>query len=201
MKLQFGSALLAIALCASAVEAQKPGVMGIGITIGPADVPSSSEEVPLSSALLVPLNFGAFRLEPSLGITRMSLSSPDPFGGSDDLEETQSVISFGVGAYYMTSLGDGFTLYGGPRFGILRSSSSEEGGGSPKQSVTSTDKFIGAAVGGEHFFSRHFSIGAEGRLTYYIAGEPEFDPDPGFETDFSASLTTTSGLFVARFYF
>ena len=201
MKARIGSIALALAVFSVALEAQKPGVLGIGVTLGPADLPvSGDEEVPITSSLLFPMNFGAFRLEPSLGVLRLSYEEPDPFGGSD-ITQSFSTIAFGVGAYFTTAPADGFTLYVGPRFGFSRSSMSSEGGGDPEQTVTTTDKFIGAALGGEHFFSKHFSLGAEARLTYFMAGEPEYDPDPGFDSDFSASLTTTAGLIAARFYF
>lgn len=178
---------------AGTAQAQKPGVLGIGVAIGPADLAPSSEESLPTATIMFPMNFGAFRLEPVLGIVRGSLE----FGGD---EESISQITLGVGAYFQSWTTDNFLLYGGPRLGIIRNSMSFESSPDPEESVTSTDKFLGAAIGGEHFFSKHFSLGAEARLTHYIAGEPEYDPDfPA--PDFSGSVTLTSGVFVARFYF
>jgi len=89
---------------------------------------------------------------------------------------------------------DAHFLIGG-RAGLSRRSSETEGADG-QESDSATDFSIGPAVGGEYYFSDHFSISVEARFLYVDVGTPDDAPD-----DFSASRLRTSGVAFLRFHF
>lgn len=183
-------------------QAQTPGKLGIGIGVSQ-DLfnvsVSEGSSMPLSS-ITFPMNLGAFRLEPEFAFTGGSFEFGDPdFGG---IEVALSGMLIGAGAYMLSGPDDGFMFYGGPRFGIIRNSETDKTT-DPESSITSTDMFFGVALGGEHLFSSHLSLGAEARLTHYRSGGVKYDPEPpgGAGDDPKSSATLTSGVVMVRFYF
>lgn len=153
-----------------------------------------------TSSILFPIQAGGLRLEPEVGVLRTASSSSDDFGSSSF---SVTLLSVGVGVHKLFG-SDSFRGYVGPRIGIQRysSHSSFSGGGSTSEDGdTRLDWFAGGVLGGEHLFTRHLSLGAEGRLTYVRIGRTKDDDDPAPTDDYSASLIMTTGSVIVRVYF
>lgn len=199
MRASLALSVVALAALSTTAQAQKAPTFGIGVGMTrDLIMGGASEDAAPMSSITFPMNLGAFRLEPEFAFATASLKQSDPFFGDMDLSINSILI--GTGAYMMSGPDDDFILYGGPRVGMIRNSETDSGT-DPESKMSSTDIFFGMAVGGEHLFSKHFSLGAEARLTYYRAGKLKIEPDPGTEDDSKASMTVTSGVVMARFYF
>jgi hypothetical protein len=143
------------------------------------------------TTLLVPINInGRFKLEPELGFGRNSTDG-------DDFEISTSQFTVGVGILAMAPRGD-FALYGGGRLRYTKFTQELDFGGFGGSREQSSSSFgIAPVVGGEHFFSRWFSLGAEAGIEYRTFGSEE----DGDEDDADRSSIATLGSVFARFYF
>jgi hypothetical protein len=193
-----GLSVVALVALAATADAQQPGSFGIGVALTRDVFLGGGEDSPPLTSITFPMNLGAFRLEPEFALSHAGFKQSDPFFGDIDLSTTSILI--GTGAYMMNGPNDDFIFYGGPRVGIIRNSQSDAAT-DPEQKLSSTDMFLGLALGGEHLFSKHLSLGAEARLTYYRAGKLKVEPDPGAEDNSKASATLTSGVAMVRVYF
>lgn len=110
-------------------------------------------------AFTVPIRTAAFRLEPQLGYTRSSTSRD---GGDDS---SNSTLILGAGAFTTLDSYESTDIYAGGRLGIQRNGQTDGG-----DSESTTDFFLGPALGGEHFLGDHFSLGAEVGLYYRSIG-------------------------------
>jgi len=196
VNVRIGIVVVAVAVLAGSLQAQKPGTVGIGVSITPFLRIAGDAAFPQFTSFTVPMNFGAFRLEPEIGFGRSG-------SRETDTEESSSNFALGTGAYYLFGVTDGFLAYVGPRIGFLRESRSFKFTGSPEETEKRTDTFFGLALGGEHLFSSHVSLGAEARFTHIRMGETKIEgsPGPGADPDIEASATFTDGLVFVRFYF
>jgi hypothetical protein len=197
-------------LFAGTAQAQSDGVkVGIGVsliqaTIGPDLEGGDTFGAVALGDIFVPIHFGrSFKLEPWLGVLRFKEKSEDT-GFSSDEKVTQ--WRFGTGLYFRFPTSESFVPYVGPRIGLLLTSFSDEStfnGGSSKFELSETDFQIGLALGGEYFFSGHFSLGGEVQLNYTSIGEPTVKRDGSEITDGSLSrnLFSNAASILARFYF
>ena len=202
MNARIGIAVAAAIVLADPLEAQKPGTFGVGVSIG------QQLNIVIDEALeqlygrpqvsfSFPMNLASsFRLEPELGFVSITSKQKDV-----GFETSASNLTFGVGGYFLMRPGDEFVMYAGPRAGMHRFSATRQFPGDPEESIKRTDIFFGVGLGGEHFFSSHLSLGAEGRLTYISAGQPKIEPSFGSDPDVEGSTTATEGLLFVRFYF
>ena len=133
-----------------------------------------------------------FRIEPEVGY--FSASEKATVSGTT-YEESVSSWRIGVGIFPQKMYED-FTLYYGGRVGYISQKQTSEGG-SDKDEETTTGFFLAPAIGGEHNFSDHFSIGAEAQVVYATLTNEEDDRD----YDVDLSLFDTRGLIFFRFYF
>jgi hypothetical protein len=97
-------------------------------------------------------------------------------------------------------VGGGTALYVGPRVVMIRESSSTSFTGSPGSSSHQTNWSFGLAIGGEHFFSPHFSLGGEVQLNYISIGDTVYEPSGGPTPSTSNSMITNNGLIFIRLY-
>jgi hypothetical protein len=154
--------------------------------------------------IFVPIHFGQrFKLEPWLGVIRLKQSSES---NGSTLNEGTTQWRFGTGLYFRFPTSESFVPYLGPRLGLLLTRFSEEftyPGGSDKFELSETDFQFGLALGGEYFFSRHFTLGGEIQLNYTSIGEPTVKRDGTEITDGSLSrnLISNAASILARFYF
>jgi hypothetical protein len=178
-------ALASPALAAPAAPAEEKGKLGVGISISPLSISAVqvTQPVPNSSDILVDLDIGAFRLEPSLGISRYSVD-----GGPK-----ASTLNLGCGLLIPLRAGKTVSIYAGPRLfiGIV---SAKNGAGF---SDTGVDFTLAGALGAEWSPDPRFSIGAEARLGYTALGELS---DAGVILRDAASVFATSGHLFFRFY-
>ena len=203
-------ALVPVLLFAGTAHAQGDGVkVGIGVnliqaTISPDLSGGGNFGAVALGDILVPIHFGQrFKLEPWLGVFRFKEKSEDT-GFTSDEKVTQ--WRFGTGLYFRFPTSESFVPYFGPRVGLMLTSFSDENtftGGSSKFELSETDFLIGLALGGEYFFSGHFSLGGEVQLNYISLGEPTVKDDGIEITDGSLSrnLFSNGASILARFYF
>ncbi|MCK4558614.1 MAG: outer membrane beta-barrel protein [Calditrichia bacterium] len=184
-----------IFLCISGISlGQEATKTGIGIAI--IDLEKLFEmntSVGVGATITVPIiTSPGFRIEPEVGY--FSASEKATISGTT-YEESVSSWRIGVGIFPQKMYED-FTLYYGGRVGYISQKQTSEGGGSIDEETT-TGFFIAPAIGGEHNFSDHFSIGAEAQIVYATLTNEEDDRD----YDVDLSLFDTRGLIFFRFYF
>lgn len=171
-KLLFALAALALSATANAQEAARRP-FGLGISIVPlegAGAPTIEVYAPIAIA-------PNLRVEPSIGILTRDRSA-----GEVDSRD----VTLGVGLFYVQRVAEPVDLYMGGRFKLnfakLDNGVADDSG---------TDVILAAAVGAEHYFATHFSLGAEAQLG--------FRSDSDVSGDASGLFTT--GLAFLRFYF
>jgi len=176
-KLVFALAALALAATAGAQEAtagaqeaRRP--FGLGVSIQPEADLSPTIEVYAPIAIAPQL-----RVEPSLGIV-----TQDRSGAGTDTRD----VTIGVGLFYVQPVAAPFDLYMGGRLKL--NFASEDNG---VDDDSGTDVILAAAIGGEHYLTTHFSLGAEAQLGFYSASDVSGDDSGLF----------TTGLAFLRFYF
>jgi hypothetical protein len=210
VKTRFLLAAGAVVMFAGAAQAQAPAAaedvrprFGIGISLAPAAVISSDlgTYVPIGLGnLFFPVLVGSYKIEAEAGVLHFN----DQTSGTGYSTTSKSTsLRLGVGAFKVKSLGGGTTLmYIGPRVGLISTSTSTSySPGGTEQSDKETDWVFGMAVGGEHFLSRHFSLGGEMQLNYISFGQPDHTPTTGSSSTSDRSAVTTNGLLFVRVYF
>ena len=154
---------------------------------------SASQGYGANATITVPFILSpGFRLEPEVGY--FSASQKADINGTT-YEESASSWSIGAGVFPQNVYGD-FTLYYGGRVGYMSQTQTDEAGTS-KEEVTTSGFYIAPAIGGEHNFSDHFSIGAEAQIVYASMTNEEDDRD----YDVDLTLIDTRALVFFRFYF
>jgi hypothetical protein len=145
------------------------------------------------SAITIPIILSpTFRLEPEVGY--FSASQEASISGTK-VEESITSWTIGAGIFPQKVYTD-FTLYYGGRVGYISQKMTSEAGANKEEDNTS-GFYIAPAIGGEHNFSDHFSIGAEAQVVYASLTNEEDDR----EYDVDISLFDTRGLVFFRFYF
>lgn len=210
MKHLLGCVALTGMLVASTVEAQDTVArssnvqIGIGASVNVSSIftlsgGSSSIIYPIGFMnILIPISFQKFRLEPELGI--YAITNERTFSGETSTDKS-SIMRLGLAAHYVHAFGDQSQVYVGPRFALYMSNSTNEDTGSPTEESSWTDMLIGASVGGEYLFTKHFSLGAEVQLNYISHGDPEETPAPTFDSEESGSIISNNATLILRWYF
>ncbi|MDH5467088.1 MAG: hypothetical protein OEY25_06695 [Candidatus Aminicenantes bacterium] len=148
---------------------------GIGVSL-------SKEALWLEDFLIIymPIDISSkFRLEPEIGFLLQSESA-------GIWEETSIALSVGLGIFAMKQK-EKINIYYGARTGFIIDSYVIV------TRRTRTDFYIGPALGGEYFFSNHFSLGGEIQLSYAFIGI--------FEGGANGSEMKTKPLVFVRWYF
>lgn len=107
----------------------------------------------------VPMHFGSVRIEPELGFHRRGVTRDN----ADDQFNTR--LRFGLGGFGTLTSHESADIYGGVRLGVVRKANTEG-----ETTTTTSDFFVGPALGGEYFLSDHFSLGAEVAAFYTNVG-------------------------------
>jgi hypothetical protein len=145
------------------------------------------------SSITVPIIISpTFRIEPEVGF--FSASQEATVSGTTS-EQTASSWTIGAGIFPQKVFST-FTLYYGGRVGYISQKTTSEAGSS-KDEETTSGFYVAPAIGGEHNFSDHFSIGAEAQLVFAWLTNEEDDRD----YDVDISLSDTRGLVFFRYYF
>ena len=198
LPLVLGATCLASSLAAPVAMADPMRMQGIGIALPVSGTPGGT--------LYVPINLHVnFRLEPGIGFVSAS-SGTEALGETKATSKSTSSIGLSLGALYQTRPSENFNLYAGPRLGVVLNSG-ESNDGTTTTSGSATNVVALLAVGGEHYFSERFSLGAEADLGYLMAGEPtvEVTPAPAAaapaEPKATSSAVSTGGQVFFRFFF
>lgn len=192
-------ALIIFISCATGQENQVK--VGIGVSVNPTALFSSNTSptmflpVGLTNIYVPIMTSMNFRLEPEVGILTLSSET----SGSSPSKTSSTALRFGLGLFYVKPLDSSFSFYVGPRLGILVSSTTVKYTFDPETKTSETDFYVGACVGGEYSFSRHFSLGGEVQLNYVSYGSP--DRTPGSSSSRSQSVFTSNALLFCRWYF
>lgn len=172
---------------------------GVGVALNPTALVAFDQDflfLPIGFGnFVIPIHAGSVTWEPEFGLFKFSTSSS---GGGFSSEDSFTNLRLGLGILFdLTARGD-LHPYFGPRLGIARSSSKSTAGG-PGTSSTQTNWYIGAALGAQHYFASHFSLGGEVQLTRTSLGEPKTEPPSSGSQ--SGSMVHTTALMLLRWYF
>ncbi len=157
---------------------------GLGVGIGTGTAGADFDGLG-AIAVYVPIHASSIRIEPEVGLLRVSSSD-------DDFEQSTTILQLGSGFFANLSDDDDTAIYIGGRLGIQRFSASASFGDEEEEESVS-NFFIGPAVGGEHFLGDNFSLGGEARLIYLSFDE---EANSGL---FDSALYTNAVFFV-RWY-
>jgi hypothetical protein len=189
---------LLLVFLAAPAQAQSPWKLGIGISLNQvlADLDEESAFAIPINHLHFPVAFGQhLLLEPEVGMTK-GKQTVEVLGVRQEFRAT--IWRLGIGIFYRFPATEDLRVYLGPRFKWLRTTASEDDG-TEKTEFAETDISIGAALGGEYFFSSHFSLGGEAQFNYIDLGEP--DVEIGDVVDLRRKIFTTDTLVMIRWYF
>ena len=139
--------------------------------------------------------------------TTFSVIGPGTSGDGFDYSQTNWVLSLLIAR--MIRVDSTFTLYVGPRLGLLRSAASRKfmsGSIQSKVAQSRVDKLFGLATGAEAALGRHLSLGGEVTLDAYFEGHPSIRFTPSTATDLATyngdgHLVNTSATVILRWYF
>ena len=189
MKSAFSIVFALVLLSGTTTTSFSQGVskLGVGVGINASGIGSLTENNFISSTgIFIPMHLANYRLEPNIAFGR-AVTKDD-----DSREQILTAIQVGTGFFGFLNAGSSTNIYFGGRVGIrfLKASASS---GSFDVSDSTTDFFIGPAIGGEHFMSENFSLGAEVSLVNVFEGE---EGSNGEKT----SLVVTNGIFFVRVY-
>jgi len=199
-----GTTLLALAVLANGTAAQSDEGVKVGfgvalnpIAIGDLDFDASVLPVGLGN-FTVPIQIGSsLRFEPELGIFRAHAESSS--NGSTS-KYTESLMRYGLAAHYLFGGSESFRPYVGPRFGFIRQSSDQEFTGSTPTESKRTDSYFGLALGGEYWFTPHFSLGGEVQVNRISIGDEEVTNQPAPTGSYDASIISSNGVVAVKFY-
>ncbi len=198
MKSKLWLATLLLIVLAAPAQAQSPWKLGVGISLNQLFASLDEEStfaIPINN-LHFPVAFGQrLLLEPEVGMTK-GKQTVEVLGVRQEFKAT--IWRLGIGIFYRFPATDDLRVYVGPRFKWIRTTASEDDG-TDKTEFAETDVSIGAALGGEYFFSSHFSLGGEAQFNYIDLGEP--DVEIGDVVDLRRKIFTTDTLVMIRWYF
>lgn len=181
--------------------------LGIGVFLNPGALVTDDGDL---NSLFLPVGLGNFtipilvanriRIEPELGYTKVGSTFEFPDGSSTS---SMSVSRYGLNGHVVLFDRGGLRPYAGLRVGTIRASESyayTSGSFQDEGKRTRSDWYVGAALGGEYFFSPHFSLGGEVQLNRVGIGDEKEDGAPSEPDNDSVTLWSTTGLVGLRLY-
>lgn len=176
-------------LASNLIHAQeKENRIGIGVSIGRQIIEEMEYRAFEYTRFYVPIIVSShFRLEPEIGYYRYS-------GSGEDWKESRKRLSIGCGIFFITRKGK-VDIYYGARLGLISTSYFYETT-TYLRDESRTDFYIGPAIGGEYFFSNHFSLGGEIQINHISIGQ--WSDEIG---DASESIIRIKPLVFVRWYF
>ena len=200
-----------VALAALSAKAQEQVTFGVGVSFNPTSAPGDNNSRFHSDGVAdfyVLMHVGEyFRAELQFGFFSPTTQQTDSDSSGTFTERISgSVLRSTLGAFYAWHPDSTFTLYAGPRVGVLssveyraysRPSSGLVGG------KTHWGAFVAAACfGGEYALSRHFTLGTELQLNSTAYGVPFDVPSTGtYPRDHQEQVYSTGAVVFARFFF
>jgi|GEM_PF-1985673 len=198
-------------LSTATTTAQEKVTVGVGVSFNPAAVAednSSHFQTPGMADYYVTAQIGdILRTEVQFGILIRSADQTY----SDSLGEFNGntsgvVMRFGFGAFYTWRPDSSFTVYAGPRTGVMASSSyltySRLSAGYANQKTIWGAFYISGCFGAEYAITHHLSLGGEFQFTSTGFGVPNETPAAtGYPREFKESVLSTDALVFIRFFF
>jgi hypothetical protein len=191
--------------------AQEKVTLGLGVSFNPAavaaDKDSRFQSAGLADYYLTAQIGDILRAEFQFGLlVRSQDQTYNDSTGEFNGHTSGVILQFGFGAFYTWRPDSTFTLYAGPRTGILASteytSYSRPSAGYADQKTIWAAFFISACLGAECALSRHLSLGGEFQLTSTGFGVPNQIPAAtGYPRDFKQNVYSTDALIFVRFFF
>ena len=201
LKSKLTAGVFLLLLLISTGLAQSSGKVGIGVAIldfGKLVEMSMSDGIANATITVPFLMSPTFRLEPEVGYFSGTQKQEGQIGPGLSYTWEAKAIAWNIGVgIFPQKVFDAFTLYYGGRVGYMSVKMTEELTGDPDWESTSSGFYIAPAVGGEHNFSEHFSIGAEAQIVYAALTNEETDRDD----DVDLTFLSTRALVFFRFYF
>jgi hypothetical protein len=186
-------AVLAVLSTATLAGAQEKGRaaasdkarLGVAVSLTPLDSAAAATGGPVATPvdIYLSVDLGQLRIEPSLGINHYAIDGGDK----------ASAVNLGVGALLMIRRGTTSSIYAGPRIFLDFVSVKDNAG----LTDSGTDLTLAGALGGEWFADPRFSLGAEARLGFTVAGQLS---DAGTILRPGSTRVSTAGLVFLRFY-
>lgn len=202
--------LLLFVLVPAGAAAQEKVTFGMGISFNPAAI-AGDTSAHFQPAGLADIQFFMqvgphFRADLISGLYHhTSDQTLMDAAGPYTMHLTGTVFRVGMGVYYTWEPDTAFTLYAGPRVGILYSSLEADYAGSvnaPGNQTIWGAFFWGLSFGAEYALSAHFSLGGEFRTTSTGFGVPnELYPSSTYPRDYKQNVFSTDALILARLYF
>lgn len=184
-----------------------------GIGGGPVELSVAAPSIPFLS-LQVPIWIGDhLRIEPEIGFGRAArtMEFVDDFEEADSTKLSGSSMGFLVGSSvaWAFEVAPSTRAYVGPKIGVILRRDEQEirsEGATQTVTVSASDLFLGALIGGESFLTSHFSLGVEGELVWLSEGKPKVTVKPGAEVsvmpiEMDDSSVVTRARFFGRLYF
>jgi hypothetical protein len=189
-------ALAALTLSSPASADDRPRLgVGVGLSTFDFNVTTLANGFPAAvpDSIYVPINIGpTFRLEPQIGAATLNQST-----GNAGVSIETSVVSIGLGAFWLVPVGGQFDLQLGAR--VVRTTytlKQKPPTGTP-ETTEGTDLRVIPAVGGELSLHPRFSLGAEVQLQLVSFGDRTLS---GGGTIPGGSGVQTAGVLFARVY-
>lgn len=197
------STLVALLFVSTVAAAQRNTLyVGIGVALNPVAIVVNNTDMFLPVGLMniyVPLQISPhLRVEPECGI----LSIRDNTTGNNAIQQqTWQYVRFGTGVFYTWQPIASTQLYTGVRGGLLRHTTARETTNDiiPKRESAQWSYYTGLCLGGEYYFSPHFSLGAEAQLYYVYIGNRNSTPLAQGEA--VRSILTNNATVCVRLYF
>jgi hypothetical protein len=189
-------ASLALSLPASAQERERLRLgVGVGISTFDFNVQMLATSFPAAvpDHIYVPISLTpTFRIEGQIGAATLNQNAGTGFTSVET-----SVVSVGLGAFWLLPASPQFDVYVGGR--VLRTSYSStlKTPGQPDNKTEGADIRVIPAVGGEYFLHPRFSLGAEVQLQLVSFGNREVSSGGSIP---GGSGVQTAGLLFARVY-
>ncbi|MFI5253016.1 MAG: hypothetical protein ACHQQQ_11365 [Bacteroidota bacterium] len=191
--------------------AQEKVTLGLGVSFNPSNVAGDNKflfQSPGAADFYLFVKTGEyFRAEFQFGLLIRSQDQTY----SDSLGEfighiSAAIVRFGFGAFYTWHPDSTFTLYAGPRTGVLSSSEylsySRPAKGYTDQKTIWAAFFISGCFGAEGAITQHVTLGGELQFTSTGFGVPnQIPPSTVYPRDFKQNVFSTNALIFARFYF
>lgn len=183
--------------------------IGLGVSLGKEVLASELLTITMldNPSVYMPIVInGKFRIEPEFSLMTYSGSNEEY-----DVESHYKILVLGMGLFPQTRVGS-VDIYYGIRLGIISTAYHEKYQDwdyvwdpvyQDYREITSTvendeskmDFFVGPAIGGEYFFSEHFSLGGEIQANFVFLGQ--YDDD----SETSESMFKMKPLVFVRWYF
>jgi hypothetical protein len=203
--------IIALLCAAQNARAQEKITFGFGVSLNPSEFPGDQQSLFHTDGVAdfyMPVQIGdLIRAELQVGyFTESSNQTDSNSQGAFNQHISQSFVRGGFGVFYTWHPDSVFTMYFGPRTGVLAStyyvSYSRTSKGYADGESNWAAFYIMACLGGEYAISHHFSLGGELQVQSIGYGVPVVSPTPTtYPQNYYSQVYATSAIILVRYYF